>query len=170
MALSPVAQLLSCKDKQDKKPSNSGKLGTKSQAITCDGAMECCRCGYTHTHTHLPSATEAGHPVALAQVVEARLGQLSGGDDRGGPGVERVQALLLPAHVGVVAGGSLVGHVLHAARAQRAGGRWGGEAHVQITHWLFTLAGCCVGGGGGDRGGCSGGKLDDGKARGLSYK
>lgn len=86
----------------------------------------CCPCD----DTHLSSTAEAGHSVTLAQVVEARLGELSGGYDGERPGVEGVQAVLLSAHVGIVTCWSLVGHILYTTRAKWAGGWWGREAHV----------------------------------------
>lgn len=94
--------------------------------------------------THLSTAAEAGHAVALAQVVEAGLGELTWSYDGESPRVERVQAVLLFALAGVVARWSLVGHVLYAPRAERAGGRWSREAHVEVTNRLFTLAHCRV--------------------------
>lgn len=97
------------------------------------------------TQLHLASTAEAGHPVPLAEVVEAGLGQLGGGDDAERPRVEGVQAVLLSAHVGIVACWSLVGHVLYTARAKRAGGGGCTEAHVQVTNWLLALVGRGVG-------------------------
>lgn len=86
--------------------------------------------GLCPCNPHLSSATEAGHSVTLAQVVEARLGELSGSYNGECPGVEGVQAVLLSAHARVVACWSLVGHVLYATRAEWAGGRWSGKAHI----------------------------------------
>lgn len=57
--------------------------------------------------------------------------------------MEGVQAVLLSAHAGIVARWPLVGHVLYAARAQRAGRRWSRETHVQVANWL-VLAYCRV--------------------------
>lgn len=92
-----------------------------------------------HAGTHLPPTAEAGHPIPLAEVVEACLGELSRSHDCEGPRVEGVQAVLLSAHVGIVTCRSLVGHVLYTTRTKWAGGRRGGEAHVQIANWLFAL-------------------------------
>lgn len=92
--------------------------------------------------THLPSTAEAGHSVPLAEVVEARLGELSGSYDGERPGVEGVQAVLFSAHVGIVTRWSLVGHVLDAPRNKWARGRRSGETRVQIATWLFALV-CC---------------------------
>lgn len=69
--------------------------------------------------THLPSTAEAGHSVPLAEVVEARLGELSGRYDGERPGVEGFQAVLFSAHVGIVTRWSLVGHVLNST-----GNKW----------------------------------------------
>lgn len=85
---------------------------------------------YSCADTHLSSAAEAGHSVTLAQVVEARLGELSGSYDGERPGLEGVQAVLLSAHARVVACWSLVGHVLHTTRAKWARRWWSREAHV----------------------------------------
>lgn len=87
-------------------------------------------CSCSCVDTHLSSTAEASHSVTLAQVVEARLGELCGGDDGERPVVEGVKAVLLSAHAGVVACWSLVGHVFHSSGAKRAGGRWSREAHV----------------------------------------
>ncbi|KAA8586945.1 hypothetical protein FQN60_000781 [Etheostoma spectabile] len=80
--------------------------------------------------THLSSTAEAGHSVALAQVVEARLGKLSRSYDGECPGMEGVQAVLLSAHAGVVACWSLVGHVLYTTRAEWTGGWGSSKAHI----------------------------------------
>lgn len=82
------------------------------------------------TDTHLPSTAKAGHSVTLAQVVEPRLGELSRSYDGESPGVEGVHAVLLSAHVRIVACWSLMGHVLHTTRAKWAGWWWSREAHV----------------------------------------
>lgn len=66
--------------------------------------------------THLPTTAEAGHSVPLAEVVEARLGELSRRYDGERPGVEGFQAVLFSAHVGIVTCWSLVGHVLNTTR------------------------------------------------------
>lgn len=151
MARSPGAQLLSCRDTERK---------TVLAELWLDAPT------HTHPHTHLASAAEAGHSVSLAHVVEAGLGQLGRRDDGERPGVEGVQTLLLPPHVGVITRWPLVRHVLHATGAQGAGGRRRREAHVQITHWFFTLTGCGVGGGAREGRSCSVGELDDRKAKG----
>lgn len=80
--------------------------------------------------TYLSATAEAGHLVPLAKVVEASLGKLGGGYDSERPGVEGIQAVLLSAHVWIVARWSLVGHVLHTTRAKWAGGWRSREAHV----------------------------------------
>lgn len=94
----------------------------------------------TPLDAHLSAAAEAGHPVTLAQVVEARLGQLCGGDDGKRPGVEGVQTVLLPAHAWVVARRSLMGHVLYTPRAQGTGGWQSREGRVQETNRILDLA------------------------------